>query len=66
MTYEEFLRREAESWQALWAITQGLDEGDWLVPGAAGEWNLKGVLAHVTAWQEEVLTSPISNLQSPS
>lgn len=55
MTHEEFLRREAENWQALWAITRGLDEGDWLVPGAAGEWNLKDVLAHIAAWQEETI-----------
>jgi len=55
MEHEEFLQREAEAWGALWAITQGLDEEDWLVPGAAGHWNLKDVLAHVTAWMEETL-----------
>lgn len=55
MSHEQFLRREAETWGELWAITQGLDEKDWLVPGAAGAWNLKDVLAHVTAWQEEAL-----------
>lgn len=55
MIHEEFVQREAESWQALWAIAEGLDDEDWLVPGAAGEWNLKDVLAHLTAWQEEAL-----------
>lgn len=60
MTHEEvvqeILHEEATGWQALLAALEGLSDEDWLLPGAAGEWTLKNVAAHLCSWQEETLT----------
>ncbi|MBK6434158.1 MAG: DinB family protein [Anaerolineae bacterium] len=55
MTHEEILAQEDAGWQALMAAVEGLSDADWLLPGAAGEWTLKNVAAHLCSWQEETL-----------
>lgn len=56
MTHEEILQEEAAAWQALMAAVEGLSDAEWLAPGAAGEWTLRNVAAHLCSWQEETLT----------
>jgi hypothetical protein len=56
MTHEEILQKEAAAWQALLSAVEGLSDAEWLAPGAAGEWTLKNVAAHLCSWQEEMLT----------
>jgi hypothetical protein len=34
---------------------QGLTEAELAQPGAAGDWSAKDILAHVTAWEAEIL-----------
>lgn len=55
MTHEEILAQEEAGWQALMAAVAGLSDEEWLQPGAAGEWTLKNVAAHICSWQEETL-----------
>lgn len=55
MTHEEILAQEDAGWQALMAAVEGLSDAEWLLPGAAGEWTLKNVAAHLCSWQEETL-----------
>ncbi len=53
---QQILQEEAAAWQALMAAVEGLSDEEWLQPGAAGEWTLKNVAAHLCSWQEESLT----------
>lgn len=41
---------------------QGLTEDDMLRPGAVGFWSIKDVLAHLTVWEAELVTS-LSHLE---
>jgi uncharacterized protein (TIGR03083 family) len=38
------------------AVLDGLTEAQLTQPGAAGDWAVKDVLAHVTAWEAELVT----------
>ncbi|MBI5929122.1 MAG: DinB family protein [Chloroflexi bacterium] len=35
---------------------EGLSEEEMLIPGAVGYWSVKDVLAHLTAWESELIT----------
>lgn len=35
---------------------EGLSEDEMLMPGAVGYWSVKDVLAHLTAWESELIT----------
>jgi len=52
---ERLLARLDEAWAALKASYAGLSETELVEPGVAGEWSVRDVLAHVTAWEEEAL-----------
>lgn len=41
----------------LLAAIDGLDDETMLRPGVAGVWSVKDVLAHVTAWESELVTA---------
>lgn len=36
---------------------EGLSEDDMLRPGAAGFWSVKDIMAHLTAWESELITA---------
>ncbi|MBI5652195.1 MAG: ClbS/DfsB family four-helix bundle protein [Chloroflexi bacterium] len=52
-TKEEFFKRERETWDELDALIADLPDAAWLRPGAAGEWSLKDVWAHIAAWMKK-------------
>jgi hypothetical protein len=39
------------------AALEGLTEEQLQLPGAAGEWSVKDILAHITAWEVDLLTN---------
>jgi hypothetical protein len=39
------------------AALQGLTDDQLQVPGASGEWSVKDILAHITAWEVDLLTN---------
>jgi uncharacterized protein (TIGR03083 family) len=41
----------------LQSLLDDLGENHWLTPGAAGEWTVRDVLAHLTAWEVDALTN---------
>ena len=41
---------------ALEAILAPLDEAQMTTPGVIGDWSIKDILAHITAWQHRLLT----------
>jgi uncharacterized protein (TIGR03083 family) len=43
------------AWEALQAETGPLSAAEMTAPGTVGEWSVKDVLAHLTAWQQMVL-----------
>ncbi len=55
MTKEQLLRKLEESWTALQVSYAGLTDAQLTEPGAAGDWSVKEILAHVTTWEEEAL-----------
>ncbi len=50
---DEFFQREQAAWDELNALTEGLSEAEWVQPGAAGDWSLKDVWAHLADWMKE-------------
>ena len=55
MKREQLLDKIGKAWAELNAAWAGLSEAEMCEPGAAGEWSVKDVLAHVTTWEEEAL-----------
>ncbi|MEW5720635.1 MAG: ClbS/DfsB family four-helix bundle protein [Chloroflexota bacterium] len=48
-----FFELERKTWNKLIALTKGLPRAAWTEPGAAGEWSLKDVYAHLADWMIE-------------
>lgn len=44
------------TWNAFQESYAGLTDDDLLESGVTGDWSVKDILAHVTAWEEEALT----------
>src|SRR5262245_43336528 len=55
MKRDRLLSRLDTAWSALENAYAGLSDAQLMQPGAAGEWSVKDVLAHVTTWEEEAL-----------
>ena len=55
MTKTQLLNKLEQAWAALRASYAGLTEAQLTEPGAAGDWSVKEILAHVTTWEEEAL-----------
>ncbi len=55
MTKTQLLSKIEQAWAALQASYAGLTEAQLTEPGAAGDWSVKEILAHVTVWEEEAL-----------
>ncbi len=46
----EFLAHEKVGWEELGKLTAGLPKEAWTEPGAAGQWSLKDIWAHLADW----------------
>lgn len=55
MPPERVLRTLELAWTALQESYAGLPDAVLLGPGAAGDWSVRDVLAHVHTWEEEAL-----------
>lgn len=55
MNRDTLLSRLNKDWNALQDSYDGLAEAKIAEPGVTGEWSVKDILAHVTAWEEEAL-----------
>ncbi len=57
MTKEELLQRLEADWARLQKSLDGLTEEQMHTPGVVGEWSIKDILAHITAWQTRLITA---------
>lgn len=57
MTRDELVEKLEKAWAAFQDSFAGLSEAQMTEPGVTGEWSVKEILAHVTAWEEEALKS---------
>jgi len=55
MDRRQLLTRLEDAWQTFLASYAGLSDRDLLEPGVTGLWSVRGILAHVTTWEEQVL-----------
>lgn len=62
----ELLRRIREERRALEKILARLTHPQMLLPGVDGEWSVKDVLAHLSAWERRMLTWTASLLRGHS
>jgi len=56
MDRSQLLKRLDKEWEALKASYFGLSDSELLEPGVTGTWSVRGIIAHVTWWEEEALT----------
>ena len=57
MKRAELLQQLRSSRDGLEALLEGLPDGARETPGAAGEWSVKDLLAHLAAWEAELVTA---------
>ncbi|CAG0935035.1 hypothetical protein TFLX_03859 [Thermoflexales bacterium] len=57
MTKDELIKQIESEWANLQAALEGLTEEQMHQPGVVGEWTIKDVLAHITAWQTRLITT---------
>lgn len=55
MNRDQLFSRLEKAWTNLQASYDGLAEAQLAEPGVTGDWSVKDILAHVTAWEEEAL-----------
>jgi hypothetical protein len=55
MSHQKLLDQIEKAWTSFLASFDGLSGEQMEQPGAAGDWSVKDVLAHVTTWEEESL-----------
>jgi len=55
MSKESVLNRLEKEWENLLQSLEGLSAEEMCRPGAAGEWSVRDILAHVTTWDAEAL-----------
>ena len=56
MTKDELLRAIQKSRAELEAVLAGLTEEQMTDPGVMGDWSVKDILSHLTAWEAETVT----------
>ena len=68
MRKTDLLRELKDARAALRAALDGLSGDELLRPGAVGIWSIKDTLAHITAWEAELVTAlnQAQNGQAPS
>ncbi len=52
-TNQEFIERESLAWLDLTLPATELPDKAWRLPGAAGDWSLKDVWAHIADWMQK-------------
>jgi uncharacterized protein (TIGR03083 family) len=52
---QQLLNRLDTAWVAFQASYAGLSNSQLAEPGAAGDWSVRDIIAHVTWWEEEAL-----------
>ena len=57
MTKDELINQIETEWANLQSSLDGLTEAQMHQPGVVGEWSIKDVLAHITAWQTRLITA---------
>lgn len=55
MDRSQLLKRLDRAWEALRASYAGLSDAELMELSVTGTWSVKDIIAHVTAWEEEVL-----------
>ena len=55
MDKQQLLKKIDKAWAELKASYAGLSDAQLSEDGAAGEWSVRDILAHVTTWEEEAL-----------
>jgi uncharacterized protein (TIGR03083 family) len=55
MDKQQLLGRLDKAWTEFEASYAGLSDAQLTKPGVTGDWSVKDILAHVTAWEEEAL-----------
>ncbi len=55
MKKSQLLQKVDDAWASFKASFAGLSDAGFEKPGALGEWSVKDILGHVTAWEEESL-----------
>ena len=55
MKKQQVLQKLEQAWMGLQESHAGLSDAQLREPGVLGEWSVKDILAHVTAWEEEAL-----------
>ena len=65
MPKKEILEHVREGRTALLAALEDLPPDAMLRPGVAGLWSIKDILAHLTAWQSELVTA-LTQLDKPT
>ena len=56
MNRQQLLQKLDKAWLALADSFAGLSEAQMTESGVSGEWSVKDILGHVTAWEQEALT----------
>src|SRR5690242_8529921 len=55
MNKQQVLTKLDKTWADLKESYAGLSDSQLAEPGAADEWSVKDILAHITTWEEEAL-----------
>ena len=55
MDKQQLLTKIDKAWSALQTSIDSLTDGQMAQPGVTGDWSVKDILGHVTAWEEEAL-----------
>jgi hypothetical protein len=55
MKKEQLLAKLERAWTGLQASYAGLTDAQLTQPGATGDWSVKDIIVHVTAWEQEAL-----------
>ncbi len=64
MPKQEILEQVRSARAAMLTALEGLSDDAMLRPGVVGVWSVKDILAHLTAWQSELVTA-LSQLDNP-
>jgi hypothetical protein len=57
MTKDELIQKIESEWANLQSALDGLTEEQMHQPGVVGDWTIKDILAHITAWQTRLITT---------
>ncbi|MCB9437238.1 MAG: DinB family protein [Anaerolineales bacterium] len=57
MAKQALINEYIQARRTLLAAMEGLTDDEMLRPGAAGYWSVKDIMAHLTAWESELITA---------